>query len=205
MKARRKSYGPPSEADLRQLKKLKFFEHPEVGIAQAMHFCATHRISPPEWLIEEAALIMIELLKREKGNGRGRTATVLARFKHAYWDRQRHDAVVEVRRGREVAKHYDRELKADPNLATDDFKRILKERRKLLKQDNFECATMLLNGTIADASPSAVRASYRKVKRARANGSNMTSTHFDPDFLGKLGVQDLWAEKGARKTLFFLT
>jgi hypothetical protein len=95
----------PTDFDLRELDSLRRLDsHQEIAIARAMDYCATHQIHPPEWLVEAAALLVVDLLKREKSTQRGRTASCLARFRHEFWDMERWDAVQEVRRIRSMAK-----------------------------------------------------------------------------------------------------
>src|SRR5581483_2114527 len=105
----------PSEFDLRELDKFKKLSaHYEIAIARAIDYCATNKIRPPDWLVKELASLTINLLKREKASGRGRTATHVARFRHEYWDVERWDAVHEVRRIRSRVSQDDAVLKTFP-------------------------------------------------------------------------------------------
>src|SRR5690606_23087654 len=75
--------------------------------------------------------------------------------------------------------------------------------RQWLRHDTFECASMLLRGTHAYASPAAVRASYRRVERAHGEGS--TSRYHIPygDFLFRLGLEWPGTYKPDTKTVHF--
>src|SRR5205085_1238532 len=123
------------EFDLRELEKFRgLTAHKEVATARAMDYCVTHQICPPEWLVADAASLLVELLKREKTTRRGSTASHLARFHQERKDTERWDAVMEVRRIRSMAKQDDLALKARPNRAADSFKRSHKKRKEWLKQ-----------------------------------------------------------------------
>jgi hypothetical protein len=181
----------PTDFDLRELDSLRGLDsHQEIAIARAMDYCATHQIHPPEWLVEAAALLMVDLLKREKSTQRGRTASCLARFRHEFWDMERWDAVQEVRRIRSMAKQDEYVLKANPKIKFSESRlKSHKKRKDWLKRDNFECAAMLLKGRDANASPSAVRRSYTRVQRALAHGPVAQGAWFDDPFLKRLGLE----------------
>ena len=191
----------PFDLDLRHLEKFKSqISQNEVATACALNYCALHRISPPGWLIEAAALGMIKLLKRERPVGRGRGGSQLARFQHEYWDAQRWEKVQEVRETRSEAKHQDKLLKARSDLKPC---KGHKARKEWLKMETFERAARLLVGQNAHASPSAIRASYRRVEKARSNGRCVQGLWFDDDFLYRLGVIKCLPKDLVQKGLFF--
>ena len=192
----------PTVVDLRELDILRrLTSHNEIAIARAMDYCATYQIHPPEWLVEAAALLMVDLLKREKSVRRGRTASCLARFRHEHWDLERWGAVQEVRRIRSMARRDDDVLRANPNRqVTDRWRESHQKRKDWLKFDNFECAAILLKGQRAHASPSAIRRSYNRVQRARTHGPVALGAWFDDPFLTKLGLK----REPDTKTFLFL-
>jgi hypothetical protein len=59
-----------------------------------------------------------------------------------------------------------------------------------LKRDNFQCAAELLEGREAYATPSAIRASYRRVERNLADGTSIVGVPFHYGFLTRIGVKD---------------
>ena len=106
-------YRSPSEFDLRELDRFRrLTKHREIATARAMDYCVKYQIYPPEWLVVEAASLLIELLKREKPTKRGRTASCLARLQHEMWDVERWDAVKTVRELREKCRREEAALKA---------------------------------------------------------------------------------------------
>jgi len=194
----------PMSMDLRELDVLRQLNsHKEIATARAMDYCATHQINPPEWLVESAASLMVDLLKREKSSRRGRAAGCLARFRQQYWDTERWDAVHEVRRVRDMAKQDRDALESDPDRAVSDgWKKVQKKRNDWLKQGTFEWSTQLLRGRDAYASPSAIRASYRRVERSK--GSHVLGAWFDDPFLRRLGLQAVPDRKpGTKPSLYF--
>lgn len=197
----------PLETDLRELEKLRrLIAHKEIGIARAMHYCATYNINPPDWLVEEAASLMIDLLKRERSTSRGRTATHLSRFRQESWDLERWFAVHEVRRIRGRVDRDDAVLKDSPDRnATKAWKKHHERLKEWLKAGTFECAVGLLEGRDAYASPSAIRASYRRVERVRAKPDQAVGAWFDDAFRQRLGLQGASDSKRDKKSAVFLT
>lgn len=181
----------PLDIDLKHLNMFqKQIPQKEIATARAMYYCAQHEITPPDWLVMKAALALIELLKREKPGKRGRAAGQLARFRYELMHIERWNAVMEVRRIRSSARHDDSVLRAHPDLDPGGKGRKRERARKAwLKLDNFELAAELLEGESSYASPSAIRASYRKVEKAISDGTNMLGVWLDDDFLSKLGVK----------------
>lgn len=195
----------PSEFDLRELDKFKKLSaHYEIAIARAIDYCATNEICPPAWLVKALAPLTINLLKREKAGGRGRTATHIARFRHEYWDIERWDAVHEVRHIRWKVGQDDAALKAFPNrVMTEKWKEFHEKRKKWLKQGTFQCAARLLVGRDAYASSFAVQASYRKVERYLNEPEHAVGAWFEDDFLKKLGLQGVLDRKPGIKYPYF--
>jgi hypothetical protein len=182
----------PLECDLRALESFRgLTEHREIAIARAMDYCVKNRICPPEWLVEEAASLMIDLLKRERPTRRGRTASCIARLRHEMWDAERWDAVITVREIRERCKREAKALKDHPNEAgLDGHKRRLLTLRKWLSQGTLACAAKLLVGRNALASPSTINASYKKMEATRNKSTPPAGAWFDDPFLKELGLQD---------------
>jgi len=201
----RKTNLTTSDLDAEHLSKFRRqISQNEVATACALHYCVLHAISPPDWLVEEAATGMIKLLKRERPSGRGRAGSQLARFQHEYWDVQRWEKVQDVRGIRLEAKRDDKILKAQPNREPgDNWRRFQSARTAWLKLETFERAAKLLVGQSAHASSSAVRASYRKVEKAICNGKTIMGLWFDDGFLLKLGIIKCLPKDLVQKGLFF--
>jgi hypothetical protein len=195
----------PLNIDLRELNVLReVTSHKEIALARALDYCATHEIDPPQWLVAAAAALMIELLKSQKTKRRGRTASLLASFRYELWDIERWDAVYEARRVRAMAEQDDEALKARPNIFVSEAVKKRREKRRIwLKQGTFECASELLRGRDAFASPHSVRASYRKIEENKNDPSRVLGAWFDDPFKEKLGLQGNLDRKGGKNTLYF--
>jgi hypothetical protein len=181
----------PLEFDLRELESLRgLTEHKEIAIARAMDYCVKNRISPPEWLVEAATSLLIDLLKRERPTTRGRTASCIARLRHEMWDVERWDAVKTVREIRQRCKREQTAQKALPAAAVpESYKKRLLKFRKWLNQGTFNCAAKLLAGREALASASTINASYKKIEATRSGPTPPAGAWFDDPFLKQLGLQ----------------
>jgi hypothetical protein len=197
----------PSAFDLRELDKFRRLEnHREIATARAMDYCATNQICPPEWLVVEAASLMVELLKREKSTKRGSTSGHLARFHQELKNTERWFAVKEVQRIREMAEQDDNALKANPKrVLPKNFRAQHMRRRAWLDQGTFECAADLLEGRDAYVSCHGVRSSYMEVEKCRKSPSYNVGAWFDDAFLNKLGLQGALDRKPGKKVFLFLT
>jgi hypothetical protein len=117
MQTRDKRRRVPCGEDLDHLERYRKMGHHTVATAAALYYCKTRRICPPEWLVEEAALFIVEMLKHEKAPAQGRNASQLARFRQECCDIERWTAVQEVRAMRSSAKQNDGRFKANPDKA----------------------------------------------------------------------------------------
>lgn len=181
----------------------------DIAIAAGMYYCATEEICPPPWLVRGAAKLMIELLKREKSQKRGRAAGRIARYRQDLWDFERWSAVLEIR---EIRERNDKDLK---ELAARSAKQKLpkhqkelfqnlEKARKWLHQDTFECASMSLRGSHAYASAMAVKKSYRRVQEAMGTRSAAHRYHLMfGDFVFQIGLEWPGACKPGTKTVPF--
>jgi hypothetical protein len=184
--------GTPSEFDLRELDKFRqLSDHLEIAMARAMDYCAEHSICPPQWLVEAAASIMIDLIKREKTTRRGCKGGLVAMFRQDFRDQERWDAVKQVRETREKFRRDGKALKEMPeSRATDGHKRYNEKLRKWLELGTFACASTLLVGRDAGVvSPHAVRKSFRKVEATLEGPVPPAGAWFSEAFLKKLGLQ----------------
>jgi len=181
----------------------KLTEHESVAVARAMYYCKTHQICPPTWLVEKAATLLIELLKREKGMGRGRPNR-LARFKKDYAKRERWEAVESVHSIRADHKSDDGLLKIlskhEPGA---DRRKFHKARGDWLKQGTYECAAELLEQEYSRASTSTIQDSHVEVEDAIERGTDMTAIWFDDSFLESLGVKKAQVKSRVKKSRFF--
>src|SRR5690606_7103329 len=72
---------PPLAPHSRYLDHLKnCTAYKELAAAAALHFCAEHKIIPPEWALPGGSKFMCELLRDDKPKARGRASNYLARI-----------------------------------------------------------------------------------------------------------------------------
>jgi hypothetical protein len=182
-------------------------KHEDIAVARAMYYCKTHKICPPARLVEKAAVLLIELLKKEKGLGRGRTANRLARFKSDYWKLERWEAVETVLSIRANTKSDDHVLKTsrndEPDKKWEKWEKWHKRRKEWLKLGTYECAAEVLDGEYSHATPSTIQNCHVEVQKAVAQGTSMAAVWFDDEFLWELGVKKRRDKRQAKKTRFF--
>jgi hypothetical protein len=159
----------------------------DIAVAAGMYLCANQQVCPPPWLVDAAAKLMIELLKREKSPKKGRAAGRIARYRQDLWDFERWDAVYQVRELRRRTKEYAKELAEHPEYAR--HYRHVPKAQKWLSQGTFECAAMSLKGSPAYGSPITVKKSYQRVQKAMSSRTTAHRYHltFD-DFVFKVGL-----------------
>lgn len=189
------------ERELNELKSLTV--HRELAVAAALNYCAEEGIAPPRWVVEEAAALMCELLKREKAFGPGRAGNRLSQYKGDQRDLERWDAVESIRRIRQKTE-YDSNLRREYGETPENSRTMHHHERTLawLREGTFECASRLLAGRDARIGADAMRSSYRRCLR-RAGSGPFPDRYYvhDPRFLAKLGIPDLNERKPGTKLL----
>jgi hypothetical protein len=190
---------PTDYIDERELNQLKeMMADNQLAVAAAMDYCVEHEICPPQWLVAASAALMVDLLKREKSQKRGRSAGYIGRYRQSFWDIERWDAVLEIRRMRKKVRHNLR-LARDYQIPTskhDEKMRVLLGN----SLDEFEIASSYLAGRDAKAGPDAMRASYRRVRRKFADPETAKQTVlFTERFLRKIGLQGALDQKPGTK------
>lgn len=167
--------------------------HNDIGVAAGIYHCANFEICPPLWLTKAAAKLLIELLKREKSQNRGRTAGRIARYRQDLWDFARWCAVIDIRELRERTKQDLKEwveCAAREKLTQDEEEHFhrLKRTSAWLRHDTFECASMTLRGSDAYAGAVAVKRSYRRVQAAYSAHAPARYHLMYGDFVFKIGL-----------------
>jgi len=176
--------------------------HNDIAVAAAMYYCAEEKICPPPWLVAASANLMIELLKKEKSKKRWRAAGRVARCRQDLFDFDRWNAVHQIRELKKKNKDELEILKTWGDVDQRHVTRIHKTQAWLLRHDTFECASMSLTGCDAKAGPEAVRASYRRVKRAMADKSvAYRYSLFTGNFLHRVGID--WGYRTGTKIVPF--
>src|ERR1700722_19541019 len=184
---------PTYAIDERELNELKnLTAHQDIAAVAALDYCVENEICSPPWVQAATLRLLIDLLKRERSQKRGRAASRVARLQQDQWDLERWDAVLEARRIRMKTK---RELELHAEYG-------LKPHHSLGKLDawfdhkTFGCASMLLTGRNARVGVDAIKASYRKVRRNLEDPTAATKYYvFDGRFLKKLGLEDMHERK----------
>jgi len=144
------------------------------------------------------------LLKREKSTKRGRSCGAVARYRQDMIDYARWDQVMVVReKQKEILKQV-QELRTIPKVS----KSMLDEREKMLAwvgrtlNRAFECAAMLLEGSVAYGSAEAMKRSYFQVKRNNRNPDQALRYHqLSRHLLLKLGVKESHEIRPGKKTM----
>lgn len=196
--------GPLDEFHAQELNELKAVTvHPELATVAALEYCAREEICPPPWVVQKAADLMCDLLKREKAQKRGRTAGHIARYRQDLCDLERFDAIVGIRKFRSrvrrdvaIARSRGQEFKKSKRYE------YIKRERAWLRYGTLQCASMYLSGRDAKAGVDAMKASYRRVCRSTA-GKIVPDQYyvFNEQFLCKLGFPGLLDRKPGTKIL----
>ncbi len=173
----------------------------EVSLVAAMDLCAQENRCAPEWLVKEAAELLIQLLKSQKVNRRGRAGSYIAEYRRHLIDLDRWDAVVRARELRDKASLELEIAREDPKLTSNPgFKRVVEHFRKLkrwLRYGTFQCAALMVaNGGGSRVTPAAIRRSYRRIEKKNAT-DGFRSCVFERNFLDKIGIGE--QEKSGRK------
>jgi len=163
-------------------------KHNDIAYAGALHLCAQEGIAPPPWLVKVLDDLLTELLKRERSSKRGRSSGRVARHRQDLWDFERWCAVDEVRRLRRQTSEDVKRLENEQANIRRQFAHVFKA-HEWLRYGTFECASMYLAGTYAWGSPSAVRASYRRVQKRMSSRTAAFRHYLIPgDFLCRVGI-----------------
>jgi hypothetical protein len=180
------------EAELEHLK-IMVDSGVRIAVPAAMAYCAKHRLSPPRWLVIESANMLGDYLSGNLPKERGRSSGIVNRYRQDTIDRERWEAVIEVRENRDRLREEIKKLRALPGRRARD---ILDECTKLLdwvgtnNDAAFECASLLLARTPAKGGPDAIRTSYRNVERNMRNPATaMRYCILDPQFLRLIGAE----------------
>ena len=195
---------PMDRIHQRELDELKSLTvHRDLAVAAALDYCAEHGITPPQWVVEQAATLLRELLLRERAPGRGRAGNRIARYRNDQRDVERWDAVEAIRRIREKTE-YDVKLRRQYGETPENSRSMYhhERMREWLRNGTFECASRYLAGREARIGADGIRASYRRCMRRAGSGSFPDRYYvLDQRFLKKLGIPSLHERKLGTKLL----
>lgn len=177
---------PPHDRELAALEEMSAYN--DIAVAAGLYYCAQQGICPPPWLVHRAAELMINMLKREKSQKRGRSGGRIARYRQDMLDFDRWDTVLQIRSLRQRTKEDLRTLSDHPSLKKN-YGKNLEKATKWLRHGTFECASMSLKGSPAFASPVTVKKSYRRVQAAMRSRSAGSRYHLIyGDFFRRVGL-----------------
>lgn len=181
--------------------------HSELATAAALHYCAEHHVCPPGWLVDRAAALMCDLLKREKSRNRGRTAGAIARYRQDFWHMERWDAVKAVHRARNKIARNRKILRSIEKRKESGYQSIVswvENMEAWLRNGTEECAARTLRGRDARAGTHTMMASYKLVQRSLKNPATASRFHvFDESFLVRLGFPGFFETKPGKKWVLF--
>jgi hypothetical protein len=179
--------------------------HPELAVVAALDYCAQEKIAPPTWVVERAAVLICNLIKREKTHKRGRHAGIIARYRQDMWDIERWDAVEEMRRIKKKNRDDLAQLRSHGKKYVGTHYWTHAQRFvEWFRNGIYECAARTLVGRDARASAATMRASHRRCVHRSAGWTRPDRYHlFDEDFLVKLGFPRLIDRKPGTKFICF--
>jgi hypothetical protein len=192
----------PHEQHLRYLEEMT--SHQEMAAAAALHYCAEHKLTAPDWAIRRGSALICNLLSHEKLDKRGRASGIVARYRQDLMDIERWDAVEIMRREQKHVRGQVERIQEAPYCPA----YLREDREKMLRwlghdwPRAYECAAMYLRGRRAYASPAAIRRSYLKVqKHFKGNGDATRYCILDESFLRALGFEGSLDRKRGTKLL----
>src|ERR1043165_2106140 len=181
-----------AELHAERLEGLRICWHRELAAVAAIHYCRTHRLPAPEWLIDGAGNLLFSLLRHAKQGKRGRASGAVARYRQDMIDYARWDTVREVREKQAEIREQVEKLRSIQGVP----RSLLEEREKMLfwiGHDwlrTYECAAMILRNTGSAGGPDAMKASYLRVKRNNKDPSQSLRYHLlNPVVIAKLGIR----------------
>jgi hypothetical protein len=193
---------------MRRLDSLRVMAHGGSGIAipAAIQYCSKCDLTVPRWLVQAAGIHYPELLRTGVPKKRGRSVSLVDRYRQDMKDYARWDEVKTVRSKQiEIREEVDF-LRANPKMAPAGW---LEDREKMLNwvgrslKRAFECASMLLAESSAFGGPDAIKSSYLTVERVNRTRSQPLRYHIlDADFLVSVGIAPFTLRQGrARKVV----
>lgn len=201
-----------SDRDERTLEGLRRHHHREIAVTAALHYVSSNKLSAPEWLTREAAIVMAGLISGKRAPGRGRAGGFVRRYEQDQIDYTRYDRVLEVRRVQLEKEQQLRELQeTDPQ--TKQTQNYIDELKKHIEwfghtlQRAFECASMDLAETPSFGSPDAIKRSYNIVRKnnKKIDAEGMRYHIIDHKLERYLGVRAVHADipRQGRKFVLF--
>jgi hypothetical protein len=177
-----------------------------IAIPAAVEYCSKHHLDAPRWLVAATAIHYAELLRRDTPKKRGRSMSLVDRYRQDMTDYARWDEVKTVRENQIKIRDEVDVLRANPKRAPagrlEDREKMLQWVGKSLRRA-FECASMLLADTSAFGGPDAIKASYLMVEKVNRTQSQPLRYHMlDADFLVSIGIAPVASQQGpARKVV----
>jgi hypothetical protein len=187
---------------------LKCEIHPEFAVIAALHYCAKNEMPAPQWLVVAATKLLCRLLGNNTSKKPGRAVSPCARYIQDMVNYERWDVVRETREKQVQVKEQVDALKTISSAP----RAMMQERQQMhhwVGEDwlrALECASMLLETSLAHAGPEAIKKSYQTVERGRGLISSLRYYQFDRGLLSLLGVTIDFRCRGNKGVpLYYLT
>jgi hypothetical protein len=151
----------------------------ELGVLAALDYCARNQIPLPQSTALAAAPIVAKILRGQQTKNIGRSGGIVSGYRQTMIHFVRHDIVCEIREQQIILAETVAELQTYPNIPT----KILKERQRLLDwtgrslERAYECAAIMLKGTIASGKPATIQRSYFEYRRICKDPSQVMRFH----------------------------
>jgi hypothetical protein len=182
------------DLDERRLDWLRVMAHggSAIAIPAAIQYCSKSNLTVPQWLVQAAAGQYPELLRTDVPKKRGRSVSLVDRYRQDMRDYARWDEVKTVRSKQSEIREEVDFLRANPKNASpsrlEDREKMLRWVGRSLKRA-FECASMILAESSAFGGPDAIKSSYLKVEMVNRIQSQPLRYHIlDADFLASIGI-----------------
>jgi hypothetical protein len=177
-----------------------------IAIPAAIQYCSKNNLIVPQWLVQITAVHYPALLRTDAPKKRGRSVSLVDRYRQDMRDYARWAEVKTVREKQiEIREEVDF-LRANPKKASagrlGDREKMLRWVGKSLRRA-FECASMLLADTCAFGGPDAIKSSYLTVEKVNRTQSQPLRYHMlETDFLASIGIAPFALKQGrARKVV----
>ena len=182
------------------LRRMEWFEGMRRGgnaiaIPAAVQYCSKHDLAFPPWLVKATAAHYAELLRRDVPKKRGRSVSLVDRYRQDMTDYARWEEVKTVREQQieilDEVNFLRANLSKAPSGRLEDREKMLKWAGRSLKRA-YECASMLLAETSAFGGPDAIKSSYLAVEKANRTQAQSLRYHMlDEDFLVSIGIEPI--------------
>lgn len=155
----------------------------DIAVPAALHYCAKHNVSPPEWLVKRASDLLCSLLNPSTHKKLGRSGGIVERYRQDTIDHIRFEAIDDFRRQRALCEQQIEELVRIEGPAAKKMLADLELKRLTLgntDQDLFDLASANLRGA-AGGGREAMKKAYQRFRSVQDDSYRYHV--LDPQFL----------------------